>query len=842
MSVDEVNRFLEPFTKGANGYIALTKATRITDTDDVEVNKRWEGHTLSNLYCEVTNGDFALPRDIMESNDDAEWYYAPAVFSEEYRRESKFVQANALWVDFDEPVDWENLSPQPSIVVQTSAIGKVHAYWMLDDPITEVAEIRYWNKRILEGYGEGADPSGYDAAQLLKLPYGRNLKLANRDGYGNFFEPKILKFEPQESFATTAFEHLPEPTAPGLVVDLSEIGDVPGTSEGDWEHYAALYSVDDKTMLKIFRPGDDRSDSLYSVEATLLDADLEPEHVYQILYRSPNDKFSQDFGPNRGAERLWQDVCRVSKKLEHKKSQRGVTAEIQDILNGKASFREKGVEVAALVEETLEGTGRFIQTEENESYYVDERMEAPRLYRVESTATSQFAGFVAKRFGILPGIDAKMLTAVLHHAVYQCHTKTKVPFHYFAHYDAESNRVYVDRHDGTMYVLDGETVTKVPQGFHNVWFAGGTGEAFPKTFDYTSEYKKGGLDALVLTGPNYDARTKGITSKHLKHILLTWVSTFFFPEMMNTRPIVLFHGEADSGKSTFFQNLSLIFSGDPTYAVIGMPKDTKDFNVQVCKNSYIFYDNVEVNKQDMQEQLAKVATGFSVRDRKLHSNSDQSIMNARAFVGLTSRTVDRIQKDVAQRYIVISLFPYQIDETHRRKPMSQIRQEVRDLRNDLFSELLDHVNRIVRQISKNGLATPTSETITMRMADYALFLHLTADMVGLSGPSMEKFILQQQANTVNENDVLYSVLKEFAQQTPVDKKWGLRELYAHLCTFDRKFLKQYGSQSKFSAALRSSTNNGSAQLQGLAVKEVKSGGSTKYRVFYNSAQDGSASE
>ena len=141
---EQLLAFLAPFVEGADGYTGFTKADRSQDTDD---NKRWGAFV--NWYAETSNGQIDLPYEALSENPRWEYYFTPAVLSEESRLQSKFQHSNVIWIDFDEPVDWQSFDPAPSIVVQTSE-EKYHCYWLLQEPITNVNDMRYWCKRFLQ--------------------------------------------------------------------------------------------------------------------------------------------------------------------------------------------------------------------------------------------------------------------------------------------------------------------------------------------------------------------------------------------------------------------------------------------------------------------------------------------------------------------------------------------------------------------------------------------------------------------------------------------------------------------------------------------------------------------
>lgn len=827
---NELMAFLAPFAEGADGFLGFTKANR---SDDPELNKRWG--SFHNWYAECAAGEVDLPRDVLDENPDWEYYFTPAVLSEESRLQSKFQHSNVIWIDFDEPVEWQGFDPAPSIVVQTSE-KKFHCYWLLNWQITNANDMRYWCKRFLE-YFSGGDLSGFDATQLLKLPWGSNLKLGARNKDGTPWTPKVVKFERDLRYSEACFSHLPEPSV-ALVdtVDLSSLPDIP-ESHGGWQFYLEQHRQTLPLALvnkvRTVQPGgaEKRSGVLYNLECELFDVLDNPEDVFHVLLGSPNDKFTADHGA-RGAHLLWKDVHRVA--LKHQKSKAGAALDIglRDILeNPDTSQTVKTTEGTQYVLDKLCETGKFVRTNRGECFYIDQRAGAVTLQEVSKERYAPFASMVRRRFGLNEGAHVRVITGILGTAFDECMHSDPVTFHEFAYYDEGKNLVYVDRYDGNMYVLDGESITLYPHGHDRVFFYQSPGSEFPRPYEYVDYSSNvGSLDALILDGPNYTTASMGVGRGELRHLLKTWVASFFFPSRMSTKPIVLIHGAADSGKTTLFQNLSIMFTGDSTFSVTEIPTDVKEFNVQVTQSPYMFYDNVEVNKKEMQAKLAQAATGFTVKSRKLFTNHEMVSEKARCFIGITSRTIDRIQDDVAQRYILVPVHPFKSNtRDNSRRSMSDILKEVTELRDELWSELLDFVNSIVKQIDQHGWPDAPTQ---MRMADYANLLDMTCSMVGLSSKKIEKFILAMQTDIVQENDPMFAAFEKMIENPTHDpeRAYTPRELYEILTRIHRKMGTFHSTQNKFTRNLSAYIDNGSLERAGVGVSVKMSGNNKTFTV------------
>lgn len=100
-----------------------------------------------------------------------EVYYSAHLFTEARRIKGNASEVLALWADMDgAPIPNGNL--KPTALVESSP-GRFHCSWRLTDSIPpEIAE--ELNKRI--ALATGADPSGFDLTQLLRVPGTTNYK------------------------------------------------------------------------------------------------------------------------------------------------------------------------------------------------------------------------------------------------------------------------------------------------------------------------------------------------------------------------------------------------------------------------------------------------------------------------------------------------------------------------------------------------------------------------------------------------------------------------------------------------------------------------------------------
>ena len=146
-----MEEFIKFLAKDSKGYLGAA----------YRKDAKW----LNKFYKTPTEID-KLIQDATEA-DSKGWdcYIVPAILKEKSRRKYSFKESNVAWVDYDgdEPVIFE---PTPSVVVETSP-NHYHAYWAFSEPAT-ASQVELTNQALYLNHG--ADNSGWDCTQLLRLP------------------------------------------------------------------------------------------------------------------------------------------------------------------------------------------------------------------------------------------------------------------------------------------------------------------------------------------------------------------------------------------------------------------------------------------------------------------------------------------------------------------------------------------------------------------------------------------------------------------------------------------------------------------------------------------------
>jgi hypothetical protein len=400
---------------------------------------------------------------------------------------------------------------------------------------------------------------------------------------------------------------------------------------------------------------------------------------------------------------------------------------------------ERREAVTESIVQDLRKRGTFFKTSEGHFYF--RRTEKPKLFSIE--ADTALAAMIHERYGINPA-EQREFQCVMRRLETEAELRgEKTDVHRLAHYDPKTERLYVSRFDGTVYRLDGQTMTRVSNGTDGIFFWDN-----PDWQPYervAGRHKEGRLEELIVQSANF-CNSGDLTERDQQWVFCVWCLAQFFGSLQPTKPLLLICGEKGGGKTLCLRKwLKFLFGTSADVTALERSKQD-GFVAAVCSSSIAVFDNVDEQIRWLPDHLAQLATGIKFQRRKYYTTNDAVEFQPQCFVALTSRTPKFIdgRDDVLDRTLVL--------HTSRREqfaPESDQLASIAANRNVLWSELLRRLNAVVAHLRNDRIA---AAQIGFRMADFARFAMAVASVGGQT--EMARSVLEKLDST--RADVLLS--------------------------------------------------------------------------------------
>jgi hypothetical protein len=155
VDIDPLDVVRKVWRHNGAGYVWMP---RIADIGIKSKERFYEGVILDSRRPKLPELDNAV-----------DWYWTPGVSSDDTRKAKKYPAQRAVWVDCDDSYNDALLQElRPSFMWETSP-GHKQAVWLLKDPLPREEFHRDGFVGLLT-HALGADPSGVDVGQLLRVP------------------------------------------------------------------------------------------------------------------------------------------------------------------------------------------------------------------------------------------------------------------------------------------------------------------------------------------------------------------------------------------------------------------------------------------------------------------------------------------------------------------------------------------------------------------------------------------------------------------------------------------------------------------------------------------------
>lgn len=399
--------------------------------------------------------------------------------------------------------------------------------------------------------------------------------------------------------------------------------------------------------------------------------------------------------------------------------------------------------VSRLVISLLKKRGRFLKCAANRFYF---RTEKKQLFEIDSF---EFSAFLSDLFGLnQTEQDFKFVQADLHTEAHLRGEETEI--RRVSYYDRGNNILYVDRFDGQMYRLNGQSIELVDNGTDGVLFNKGPDW---KPYRYAEGIPSNGLltQTLVDDIPFQRDVFAPIMPDQQRMTFSLWLFSLFFESLLPTKPILALIGEKGSGKTTALRRV-LRFLFGPGADVTALEREREDAFVAAITHGYlVILDNLDGKIAWINDRLAVAATGSLIQRRRLYTTNEAVAYHPKCFLAITSRNPKFKRDDVVDRLLLLK-----VERLEHFAPERELLEAVDARRDELWSELLSDLNEIVAALRQSTI----KPDIQFRMSDWADLCWRIAEQQGVGAEflSILKQLSTEQSAFLLEDDLLYICL------------------------------------------------------------------------------------
>lgn len=335
---------------------------------------------------------------------------------------------------------------------------------------------------------------------------------------------------------------------------------------------------------------------------------------------------------------------------------------------------------------------------------------------------------------------------------------TRVELRRFSAFNAITNTAYISAYNGRMYKIDGDDIQDVAIGEDGVFFV----DDDNGTHEMPDIGAHGLLFDRVTNGINFVPQgLSGITPEQQRKALIIWMFALAFPDLMQTKPILLVEGAHGSGKTSAIVFLQLILQGAEKSMILQRNKED-DFGVLLLRSPIALFDNCDGYIDWVPDAIAAYTTLGSWEKRKLFTDDENLTIKPHAFIVATSRNPASFRReDVADRCVILRL-----DRRRTFSSVAQLKAQIRADRPQLLGEYIHYVSQIVMELRANPIDLSAE---IYRMADFAAFGRVVGKVLGWSASELDDLMHALQGEReafANEEDPLIDLLRKWISYKP----------------------------------------------------------------------------
>lgn len=256
----------------------------------------------------------------IEENSDKDIYFCPHGFSSPQRRKEFALKPKLLWSDLDE-ADPRTIKIKPTVAIESSP-GRFVGLWFIDQEMDEEL-----NRRL--SYAVGADKSGWDLTQVLRVPGTRNFKYNST--------PRVhLLWQDGPAYKCAELEKKLPGAKKKQSVESSDASELYKKYEKKLPHWLRKALINGKPEQG------KRSEMIWKMENEMLEAGVDTEDAFVLIKASAWNKFA---GRNNEDDQLRRELDKVVD--QHMSADRPVVGEDDDeglIFRSMSEVEEENIE------------------------------------------------------------------------------------------------------------------------------------------------------------------------------------------------------------------------------------------------------------------------------------------------------------------------------------------------------------------------------------------------------------------------------------------------------------------------------------------------------------------
>ncbi len=246
-------------------------------------------------------------------------WFSPMLFDVPRRSKATVISCPVAWADLDQCPP-ERMLVEPSLVIESSG-GRYQALWRFKEPLEPYDAEDISRKIAYYHADDGADKSGWDLTQLLRVPFTVNYK------YKDLPQPPVVSIiaTSRDMYTIESFSEYPVP-----VEHAYDILPFPETlpENGDKDKVLNKHRLElppEVWMLIANKPQADWSKDLWRLEMLLAESGLTREEIFTIVKDAACNKYKRD---GRSEKLLWREVCKAYSRNSYQAAELYGTIEV----------------------------------------------------------------------------------------------------------------------------------------------------------------------------------------------------------------------------------------------------------------------------------------------------------------------------------------------------------------------------------------------------------------------------------------------------------------------------------------------------------------------------------